>query len=430
MTPAQLKYKLTGDVTVTANKTFLAVFLGSKASPKMAGWVAQPEPVRQAKEKEGIAAWKAWVKRHEGAIVSMGGPLGTTKNVSASGIVDISNALGAFTIVTAVSHDAAAKLFEEHPHFTIFPGESVEIMPILPIPGQTERITVETAVAAPIEQVWRAYTTPADILKWNAASADWHTTNATVDLREGGTFSSRMEAQDGSMGFDFAGTYTKILPLERIEYAFGDRRAEVEFSPSINGVIVRVRFDSEPTHSIEQQRGGWQAILDNFKKHVEERVVAKNTICLWFDKDAESAARFYAATFPESSVGAIHRAPSDYPAGKAGDVLTVDFTVAGVHCLGINGGPMFTHNEAFSFQIATETQEETDHLWDAIVGNGGQESSCGWCKDKWGINWQITPRVLTEAIAAGGAESKRAFDAMMGMTKIDVAAIAAARRGQ
>ncbi|GGE52307.1 VOC family protein [Agaricicola taiwanensis] len=157
--------------------------------------------------------------------------------------------------------------------------------------------------------------------------------------------------------------------------------------------------------------------------------IAKNTICLWFDKDAEAAARFYAETFPDSAVTALHHAPTDYPSGKAGDVLTVDFTVAGIPCLGLNGGPAFKHSEAFSFQIATDDQEETDRYWNAIVGNGGKESACGWCKDRWGISWQITPRVLTEAMAAGGEEAKRAFTAMMDMTKIDVAAIEAARRG-
>jgi predicted 3-demethylubiquinone-9 3-methyltransferase (glyoxalase superfamily) len=156
---------------------------------------------------------------------------------------------------------------------------------------------------------------------------------------------------------------------------------------------------------------------------------AKNTICLWYDRDAEEAARFYVATFPNSVMGDIHLAPSDYPSGKAGDVLTVQFIVAGIPCLGLNGGPAFRHNEAFSFQIATEDQEETDRYWDAIVGNGGQESACGWCKDKWGVSWQITPVTLTEALAAGGDEAKRAFVAMMDMTKIDVAAIDAARRG-
>jgi predicted 3-demethylubiquinone-9 3-methyltransferase (glyoxalase superfamily) len=154
----------------------------------------------------------------------------------------------------------------------------------------------------------------------------------------------------------------------------------------------------------------------------------KNTICIWYDKDAEAAARFYAATFPDSAVGTISRAPTDFPSGKAGDVITVEFTVAGVPCLGLNGGPMFKHSEAFSFQIATDDQAETDRYWNAIVGNGGQESACGWCKDKWGISWQITPRVLMDALRAGGDGGKRAFQAMMGMTKIDVAAIEAARR--
>ena len=157
--------------------------------------------------------------------------------------------------------------------------------------------------------------------------------------------------------------------------------------------------------------------------------MSKNTICLWYDKDAEAAARFYAATFPDSAVSAVRHAPSDYPGGTKGDVLTVEFTVLGIPCLGLNGGPVFKHNEAFSFQIATEDQKETDRYWNAIVGNGGQESQCGWCKDKWGISWQITPRVLTGALAAGGDEAKRAFDVMMGMKKIDVAAIEAARRG-
>jgi predicted 3-demethylubiquinone-9 3-methyltransferase (glyoxalase superfamily) len=159
------------------------------------------------------------------------------------------------------------------------------------------------------------------------------------------------------------------------------------------------------------------------------QAMSKNTICLWYDKDAEAAAHFYAATFPDSAVSAVHHAPSDYPGGKEGDVLTVEFTVCGVPCLGLNGGPVFKHNEAFSFQIATEDQEETDRYWNAIVANGGQESACGWCKDKWGISWQITPRVLTDALAAGGDEAKRAFDAMMEMKKIDIAAIKAARCG-
>lgn len=159
-------------------------------------------------------------------------------------------------------------------------------------------------------------------------------------------------------------------------------------------------------------------------------MIPKNTICLWFDKGAEEAAAFYAATFPESKVNKVFYAPGDFPGGKKGDALTVDFTVCGVPCMGLNGGPMFKQSEAFSFQIATDDQEETDRYWNAIVGNGGQESECGWCKDKWGVSWQITPRTLTEALTAGGAEAERAFAAMMKMKKIDVATIDAARKAE
>ncbi len=156
----------------------------------------------------------------------------------------------------------------------------------------------------------------------------------------------------------------------------------------------------------------------------------KNTVCLWFDRDALEAARFYAATIPDSSVGTVMRAPSDYPDGKEGDVLTVEFIVAGIPCVGLNGGPAFKQSEAFSFQIATDDQAETDRLWNAIVDDGGEESACGWCKDRWGLSWQITPRALTDAIAGPDrAAAKRVFDAMMTMRKIDIAAIEQASRG-
>jgi predicted 3-demethylubiquinone-9 3-methyltransferase (glyoxalase superfamily) len=158
-------------------------------------------------------------------------------------------------------------------------------------------------------------------------------------------------------------------------------------------------------------------------------MIPKNTICLWYEKDAEEAANFYAATFPDSKVTHVFYAPSDFPSGKKGDALTVSFTVFGIPCTGLNGGPHFKQSEAFSFQISTEDQAETDKYWNAIVGNGGKASDCGWCKDKWGVSWQITPRTLIEALTAGGAEGKRAFDAMMTMQKIDVAAIDAARKG-
>jgi 2-polyprenyl-6-hydroxyphenyl methylase/3-demethylubiquinone-9 3-methyltransferase len=162
----------------------------------------------------------------------------------------------------------------------------------------------------------------------------------------------------------------------------------------------------------------------------ENEMVSKNTICLWYDRDALDAAEFYAKTFPDSSVGTVHRAPGDYPSGKQGDILLVEFTVIGIPCVGLNGGPMFRHSEAFSFQVATEDQAETDRLWNAIVGNGGQESDCGWCKDKWGLSWQITPRILIDSLGdSDSARAKRVFDAMMQMKKIDVATIEAARRG-
>jgi predicted 3-demethylubiquinone-9 3-methyltransferase (glyoxalase superfamily) len=159
-------------------------------------------------------------------------------------------------------------------------------------------------------------------------------------------------------------------------------------------------------------------------------MTSQGRICLWYDGEAEAAARFYAETFPDSSVGAIQRAPGDYPAGKEGDVLTVDFTVLGIPCLGLNGGPEFPHDEAFSFQVLTDDQAETDRLWHAIIDHGGQASACGWCKDKWGVSWQITPRALMAAIQdPDRAAAKRAFEAMMEMSKIDMAAVEAARRG-
>ena len=159
-------------------------------------------------------------------------------------------------------------------------------------------------------------------------------------------------------------------------------------------------------------------------------MLSKNTVCIWYDTAALEAAQFYAKTFPDSSVGAVHRAPGDFPSGKEGQVLTVEFTVMGIPCVGLNGGPQFKHSEAFSFQVSTEDQAETDRLWNAIVGNGGKEKQCGWCEDKWGLSWQITPRALIEAVTSPDrAAAKRAFEAMMPMKKIDIATIEAARRG-
>ena len=157
--------------------------------------------------------------------------------------------------------------------------------------------------------------------------------------------------------------------------------------------------------------------------------MAQNTVCLWFDNDAAEAARFYCETLPGSTLGAVQFAPSDFPSGKAGDPLLIEFTVLGIPCVGLNGGPEFKHNEAFSFQVSTDDQAETDRYWNAIVGNGGEESQCGWCRDKWGVSWQITPKVLTDSLRAGGDRAKRAFEAMMPMSKIDIAAIEKAMGG-
>ena len=192
--------------------------------------------------------------------------------------------------------------------------------------------------------------------------------------------------------------------------------------------MVRIRYVGRGGNFEEGHVPEWYDFQSQWRGNMI--APAKNTVCLWYDGGAEDAARFYADTFPDSSVGAILRAPGDFPSGKKGDVLTVDFTVMGIPCLGLNGGPAFTHNEAFSFQVATADQAETDRYWNAIVGNGGQESACGWCKDKWGVSWQITPIALTKAITdTDPAAAKRAFDAMMQMRNIDIAAIEAALRG-
>src|SRR5690349_10605715 len=204
---------------------------------------------------------------------------------------------------------------------------------------------------------------------------------------------------------------------------------------------ARARFHSEELAPKPRQRGPERnhasdgrprarALQPSPRRRSHVAELAKNTICLWYDGGAEDAARFYAKTFPDSSVDAVHRAPGDFPSGKKGDVLTVEFTVMGIPCLGLNGGPAFKHTEAFSFQVATEDQAETDRYWNAIVGNGGEESACGWCKDRWGLSWQITPIALTKAIAdRDPAAAQRAFDAMMQMRKIDIATIEKARRG-
>ncbi|MGB7324594.1 MAG: VOC family protein [Rubripirellula sp.] len=197
--------------------------------------------------------------------------------------------------------------------------------------------------------------------------------------------------------------------------------------PGVKMGPFEIRPADEQINSLIAKRG---VAFAETKQESTAAMPAKNTICLWYDGDAEEAARFYAETFPNSSIGAVHRAPGDYPAGKKGDVLTVEFTVMGMPCIGLNGGPGITHNMAFSFQVATVNQAETDRYWNAIVSSGGKESQCGWCKDRWGLNWQITPVVLSQGVTnPNPAVAKRVFEAMMTMQKIEVAAIEAAVRG-
>jgi 2-polyprenyl-6-hydroxyphenyl methylase/3-demethylubiquinone-9 3-methyltransferase len=195
--------------------------------------------------------------------------------------------------------------------------------------------------------------------------------------------------------------------------------------------VERASVDARhPIADAGRSPGARSAPFTILQRNRRAALIPKNTICLWYDGNAEEAANFYAKTFPDSKVTAVHKAPGDFPGGKKDSVLTVEFTVLGTPCLGLNGGPMFKHSEAFSFQVATDDQAETDRYWKAIVGNGGQESACGWCKDKWGLSWQITPRALTDGMAdPDPAVSKRVFDAMMTMGKIDIAAIEKARRG-
>lgn len=299
------------------------------------------------------------------------------------------------------------------------------------------RITIETNVAAPIEKVWRAYTTPADIVRWNAASADWHTTRASVDLREGGTFSSRMEAKDGSTGFDFEGTYTQLVEHELIEYAFGDRKAEVRFTPGPQGVGVRVTFDPETTHPVEVQRGGWQAILDNFTRYVERTAAAGSAPsgqrimpCLWFKSEALEAAQFYVSVLG-GSVDKVHHAAVQPPGNKQGDVLFVEFTLAGQRYQSLNGRQQDAFNDAISMSLSCEDQAEVDRLWAALTSEGGRPVACGWLKDKYGLSWQIVPRRLMQLIADPDPDrARRAFQAMMHMVKIDIATLEAAADGR
>ncbi|MBU6335700.1 MAG: VOC family protein [Chloroflexi bacterium] len=301
------------------------------------------------------------------------------------------------------------------------------------------RFTVEAVIDAPLAGVWHAWTTPDDIRQWNAASADWHCPAAEIDLRPGGTFCYRMEARDGSAGFDFAGRFTRVVPYERIEYALGDERSVVvEFIAAGQGVIVRETVDAEPTHDVEQQRAGWLAILHNARQHAERgaRVgparpagTQQITPFLWYDGQAEAAARCYVALLPDSRIDRVVRAPADHPAGSAGTVLTVEFTICGHRYVALNGGPRSPFTEAVSFQITCADQAAVDRLWDAL-SEGGSAGQCGWLKDRWGLSWQIVPARLHALLGdPDEARARRAMAAMLTMHKLDIAELERAADG-
>jgi uncharacterized glyoxalase superfamily protein PhnB/uncharacterized protein YndB with AHSA1/START domain len=277
------------------------------------------------------------------------------------------------------------------------------------------KITVETNVAAPIDTVWNAYTTPADIKQWNAASDDWHTTAATVDLREGGKFSSRMEAKDGSMGFDFAGTYTKIVPKKLIEYAFGDRTAQVEFSPDPKGVAIRVTFDSEQTHSIEQQRGGWHSILNNFARHVEAKQAARPAAVqpyLFFRGRCEEAIEYYKAKLGAEVLMQMRfkdnpekPGPDKVPPAFDNRIMHATLRVAGAEISmsdGMRSGP--TDFDCVSLSLNLPTEAEADRVFSALASDGkitmpiGKTffaQRFGGVTDKFGVQWMVIVHPIT-----------------------------------
>jgi len=293
-------------------------------------------------------------------------------------------------------------------------------------------ITVAATVNAPVQKVWKLWTTPEDIMKWNNASDDWHTPKSENDLRVGGNVLARMEAKDGSFGFDFGGVYTDVKTNELIAYTLGDERTvKITFSSEgPNTTRVVEVFEAESTNPIEMQRGGWQAILDNFKKYAEldsksttaPRVTTnKITPCLWFDRQAEDAARFYTSIFKNSEIGTINRYGKEgfeFHGMPEGTVLAVSFKLDGQSFTALNGGPLFKFSEAISFQIGCETQDEIDYFWSKLC-EGGEEGQCGWLKDKFGLSWQVVPNILSQLLS-DPSRSGRVMQTFMQMKKFDI----------
>ncbi len=256
---------------------------------------------------------------------------------------------------------------------------------------ENSKIIVQTTINAPTEQVWASYTNPQDIMEWNTASPDWHTPKAENDLRVGGKFSSTMAAKDGSFSFDFWGIYDEIVDNQRIAYTMGDgRKATVDFKSEGNQTVVTTAFDPESENPRDMQQGGWQAILNNFKKYTESLSATPNNNkiypCLWFDGQAKAAAELYCSIFPNSNVTV------DTP-------MVVNFDLSGQKFMGLNGGPHFKTNASISFYVVCETEEEVLQYWQPL-SEGGElmipldkypwSEKYGWLKDRFGVTWQIT----------------------------------------
>jgi predicted 3-demethylubiquinone-9 3-methyltransferase (glyoxalase superfamily)/uncharacterized protein YndB with AHSA1/START domain len=292
-------------------------------------------------------------------------------------------------------------------------------------------ITVEATVNAPVQKVWECWTSPKHIIRWNNASDDWHTPWAHIDFKVGGSFVWRMEAKDGSFGFDFGGVFNQIKPNELIEYTIGDgRQVSITFTSNGNTTRIRETFEAETANPVEMQKGGWQAILNNFKKYVESDLkeerspritINKITPCLWFDRQAEDAARFYVGIFKNSEILSVNhygKEGFEIHGMPEGTVLSVSFKLDGQTFTALNAGPLFKFSEAISFQIGCETQEEVDHFWNKLT-EGGEESQCGWLKDKFGLSWQVVPNILG-VLMNDPSRSGRVMNAFMQMKKFDI----------
>ncbi len=292
-------------------------------------------------------------------------------------------------------------------------------------------ITVQTRIDAPLDLVWKLWSTPEDIINWNNASADWHTPRAENNLRTGGKFNYRMEAVDGSEGFDFWGVYDKVILKERIDYTMGDgRKVSIAFSKANGKTKIVENFEPETDNPVEKQHDGWQSILDNFKRYAEvksafrkssQQVAHQITPCLWFDNQAEEAARYYVSIFSNSKIGKISyytKEGVEIHGQEPGTVLTVDFTINGQPFTALNGGPVFKFSEAVSFQVYCDTQQEIDSYWDKLIASG-DEGQCGWLKDKYGLSWQIVPSILSDLLS-DPIRAERVMKALMQMKKLEI----------